>query len=96
MAGLLIQAPSFQRFGAAPVPRNAPSAARPAIRSVVVAADRKPSWKLDTPSRLWELDEVWYEIWRAHLPVLGWHDMLFLGCVSLSAFSSPLACMMSF
>lgn len=86
MAGLLIQAPSFQRLGATPVPRNAPSAARPAVRSVVVAAaDRKPSWKLDSPSRLWELDEVWYEICKAYLPLLGFHDMLFLGFVGLSA-----------
>jgi hypothetical protein len=60
MQGVLIQAPSLQRVLGTPLPRNAPSAARPAIRSVVVAADRKPSWLLDTPGRLWELDEVWY------------------------------------
>jgi hypothetical protein len=59
MAGLLLQTPALQRLAGSPLPRNAPAAPRPALRSVVVAAERKPSWKLDTPNRLWELDTTW-------------------------------------
>jgi hypothetical protein len=31
-----------------------------ARRNVSAAAGKQPSWKLDTPNRLWELDEIWY------------------------------------
>ncbi len=30
------------------------------FRSVAVSAEHRPSWLLDQPNRLWELDTTWY------------------------------------
>ena len=45
--------------GALARPAAAPRPGR-AARIVVRAAGGKPSWQLDTPGRLWELNETWW------------------------------------